>query len=319
VPFSVLYGFWAANSAVVNSDATCDLAAQFLALAEKQGATGLVLSGHRILGTSLLASGDIASGRAHLDQAIALYDPAEHHPLATRFGQDVEVAILCYRSWALWLLGYPAAALRDVDAALKMAREIGQAATLMYALFHLAITQVFCGNQVAAGAQSQEQVTLAEEKGSPFWKATGKMNHGSVLALTGRASDAIEILNTGIVGYRATQSNTWLTFHLPHLAHAHAELGQFERARHYISEAMNLVETSKEKWCEAEVHRSAGEIELMSPEADTAKAEAHFERALAIALAQQAKSWELRAATGMARLWQGQGKRDEARELLAPI
>ena len=90
--------------------------------------------GHRLMGISLLRTGDIAESRAHYDQALALYDPAEHRPLATRFGQDIRVTILCYRSWALWMLGYPEAALADTEHALKDAREIGQAATLMYAL-----------------------------------------------------------------------------------------------------------------------------------------------------------------------------------------
>ena len=82
---------------------------------------------------------------------------------------------------------------------------------------------------------------------------------------------------------------------------------------------MTAIETTKERWCEAEVHRIAGEIALKSPEPDAAKAEAYFERALAVARQQQAKSWELRAAMSMARLWRDQGKRDEARELLAPV
>jgi predicted ATPase len=106
---------------------------------------------------------------------------------------------------------------------------------------------------------------------------------------------------------------------LPHLARAHAELGQFEEAWRCIGEAMTAVETTKEKWCEAEVHRVAGEIALKSPEPDATKVEAHFERAIAIAHEQQAKSWELRAATSLAQLWRDQGKPDEARDLLAPI
>ena len=134
--FSVLYGFWVANYVAFNGDVMRELAAQFLALAEKQGATVPLMIGHRLMGISLLCTGDIAEGRAHFDQAIALYDPAEHRPLATRFGQDVRVAILSYRSLALWLLGYPEAALADADHALKDAREIGQAATLMFALCH---------------------------------------------------------------------------------------------------------------------------------------------------------------------------------------
>jgi hypothetical protein len=103
------------------------------------------------------------------------------------------------------------------------------------------------------------------------------------------------------------------------LARAHAELGQFDEAWRCIGEAMTAVEATKERWCEAEVHRVAGEIALMSPESDAAKAEACFERALAVARQQQAKSWELRAAMSLARLWRDQGKRQEAHDLLAPV
>jgi predicted ATPase len=134
--FSVLYGFWVANYIAFNGDVMRELAAQFLALAQKQGATIPLMMGHRLMGISLLCTGDIAQGRAHSDCAFPLYDPAEHRPLATHFGQDVRVAILCYRSLALWLLGHPEAALADAERALKDAREIGQAATLMYALVH---------------------------------------------------------------------------------------------------------------------------------------------------------------------------------------
>jgi predicted ATPase len=99
---------------------------------------------------------------------------------------------------------------------------------------------------------------------------------------------------------------------------AYADLGQPDDARRCIDDAIEKVERSKEKWCEAEVHRIAGEIALKS-QPDAAKAEKHFERALVVARQQQAKSWELRAAMSMARLWRDQGKRDEARELLTPV
>ena len=108
-------------------------------------------------------------------------------------------------------------------------------------------------------------------------------------------------------------------FRLSHLAGAHAELGNSMTLGAAFGEAMTTVETTKENWFEAEIHRMAGEIALMSPEPDAAKAEAYFERALAVARAQQAKSWELRAAMSMARLWRDQGKRQQARELLAPV
>ena len=107
--------------------------------------------------------------------------------------------------------------------------------------------------------------------------------------------------------------------HLSHLARAYAELGQFDDAWRYMDEAMTAIETTKERWFEAEANRIAGQIALLSPEPNAAKAQAYFERALQIARQQQAKSWELRAAMSMARLWRDQGKREQARELLAPV
>ena len=129
--------------------------------------------GHRLMGISLLSTGDIAEGRAHYDQAIALYDPAEHRPLATRFGQDVRVAALSFRSLALWLLGYPEAALADVDHALKDAREIGHAAVVDVRAGSHFINPSPVGNYAAANAQSDEAVALADEKGAPVLEGVG--------------------------------------------------------------------------------------------------------------------------------------------------
>ena len=317
--FSVLYAFWVANYTAFNGDVSCDLATQFLALAEKKRATFPLLRGHSLMGVSLLGKGEIAKGRGHLDQAIALYDPTVHRPLAARFGQDAEATMLVLRSFALWMLGFPDAALRDADASLEKARETGQAATLMHNLGHRAAIFRLFGNYAVAVADTQELLLLAEEMGSPFWKASGTMNHASVLALTGSPLDATKMLSSGISAWRTMGASIFLPMYLPNLARAHAELGQFEEAWRRIGEAMTTTETTKEKWFEAEVHRVAGEIALMSPEPDAAKAEAYFERALAVARQQQAKSWELRAAMSMARLWRDQGKPQQARELLAPI
>src|SRR6516165_7037611 len=123
--FSALYGVWAASYVAFNGDVMRELAVQFLALAEKQSATEPLVLGHRLMGLSLLHTGNIADGRGHLERAFTLYDYAEHRPLATRFGQDIGAAILCWRSLAFWLLGYPEAALADTEHALTVAREIG--------------------------------------------------------------------------------------------------------------------------------------------------------------------------------------------------
>ena len=153
--FSVLYGFWAANYVGFNGDALRELAAQFLSLAEKQDAIGALIVGHRLMGTSLVCTGDMAGGRPHLDRAISLYRPEEHRALALRFGQDVRVPTLSSRALALWMLGYPGAALTDMDQMLADAREIGQAATVMYALVHAAHVQLLQG-KLRCSEQSRE-------------------------------------------------------------------------------------------------------------------------------------------------------------------
>jgi predicted ATPase len=227
---------------------------------------------------------------------------------------------LHFRSKALWLLGYPEAALADIDQALKDARESGHATSLLWALAgSFFIVDSYCGNYTTANARVDEYVALAHEKNAAFWKAWGMLGRGWLLGLTGRASDAVQTITAGITAWRSTGATFYLPSWLSNLAAAHAELGQLDEAWRCIGEAMSIIETAKERWFEAEVNRVAGEIALKSPESDAAKAQAYFEHALTVAREQQAKSWELRAAISMARLWREQGKRDEARELLAPV
>jgi len=144
--FSVLYGYWAVPALAFNGDLARELAGQFLDLADKRGTKLGRMIAHRLMGYSLLYTGDLVLARTHCDKAIELYDRGEHRPLATGFGQDSEVAILAYRSRILWLLGYPEMAQADADYSLKYAREIGQATTLMFALGIPSFTEILCGN-----------------------------------------------------------------------------------------------------------------------------------------------------------------------------
>ena len=319
VLYSVLYGVCVANYMAFNGEVVHAVAAEFLALAEKQGATIPLMVGHRFMGICQLHLGAVGEGRAHLDRAIALYDRKDHASLATRYGQDVGTVILYWRTLAQWLLGYPDAARADADRALCNSREIGHAATLAWTLTVTALTQICCGNAVAAKAQADEAVALAEAKGALLWKAVGMRNQGCVFVLMGQASDAVQTIAASIAAYRSTGSTVLVPFYLSHQAKAHAMLAQFDDAERCINEALTTVEKSGERWCEAESRRIAGEIELLSPKRDAEKAQTHFERALEIARAQQARSWELRAATSLARLWRDQGRRAEAHDLLAPV
>jgi hypothetical protein len=163
-------------------------------------------------------------GRAHLDQSIALYDPVEHRALATRFGQDVRVAALSYRSCALWMLGYPKAALLDADRALRHAREFGEAAALMYALFPVGIAYLCCGKTDAAAVFAQELVALAEEKHALLWKLAGVTLRGCVLASTGKAADAVQSLTSALAAWRSIDATAFAPLMRSYLALAHLSL-----------------------------------------------------------------------------------------------
>jgi class 3 adenylate cyclase/predicted ATPase len=317
--YSVLYGFWAANFAAFNGEVMRELARSFLVLAEKQSSKIPLAIGHRLMGHSMLFTGDIAEGRAHYDQALALYDPAEHRPLATRFGQDTSVSVLSYRSTVLWILGYPAKALADTAHVLEHAREIGHAGTLMYALFIASFTPIHCGSYGTAVALLDELIALTDERSAAFWKAAGMARQGIISALTGNASHAVQMITSGMEASRATGTTLYLPVNLSYLARAYAELGKHDDARRSIGEAISASETAREKWYDAEIYRKAGEIALMAPRPDAGKAQAYFERALAVARAQRAKSWELRAAMSTARLWRDGGKQSMARDLLASV
>jgi predicted ATPase len=145
------------------------------------------------------------------------------------------------------------------------------------------------------------------------------MQKGWLRALTGEAAGAAPMIAAGLAAWQATGSTLWMPCYLSNLALACAELGQADAAARRIGEAIAAVATSKATWCEAEVQRIAGEIARLAPESEPAKAQTCFEHALSVARAQQAKAWELRAATSLARLWRDQGRPAEARGLLAPV
>jgi predicted ATPase len=300
-------------------DQLCRRAEQFLAFAAKANTSAPMQIGHRLMAVAQIVVGHFEIAQMHADQAVALYVPQEHRPLAVRFGQDVGATALAYRVWALWLRGYPQSALTLTVQLVKHARDLGHAVSLIHALFHVGTVETWTGRVAAAESHTAELITLAEAKGAEFWRALGTLLKGSILSASGRETDAIELINAGLDAYRSTGSRVLIPFSLNALAHAYASTGQLEQACVIISQALDTVERTNERLFEAEIHRTAGEIALNLPTPGVAKAQAYFERSLEIAREQQSKFWELRTAMSMARLWRNQGKRQRAQDLLAPI
>ena len=317
--FSVIHGVTVAHFVAFNGDALRELAGQFLALAEKHGAKVPLMIAHRQMGHFLLGIGNFVESRAHYKKSLTLYDPGERQ-LGMRFGGvDARVSALCWRSLALWSLGYPAGALADCDQALRGAREIDQAATLMNTLVLTGITRVLCRNCATANAQLNELAVLADEKGAVFWKAWGLALQGVLSASADKTAEAVQMITSALTAWRSTGANWNVPWLLSNLGIAHATLGNFHEAWRCIGEAMTMVKETKQLGWDPEVNRIAGEIALMQPKPDAAKAQPYFEHAFAVARQQQAKSWELRAAMSLARLWRDHGKPEQARELLAPV
>jgi tetratricopeptide (TPR) repeat protein len=228
--FSLLYGYWVASYAAFDGDSIRELAAQFLSLAERQGTTVPLTIGHRIMGISLVETGQIANGRAHLDKALTLYDPAEHRLISTRFGQDSRVSILAFLAHAQWLLGYPEAASKNAERAVELAREISPAG-LMYALGFTFIPQFYIGSYEMTNMLLDELVALADAKGSPLWKLAGLAFRGCLLAASGKDADAIQMLMEEIPKYRASGTSLWMPLLLCIVGREPFALGQNEIQR----------------------------------------------------------------------------------------
>jgi predicted ATPase len=189
----------------------------------------------------------------------------------------------------------------------------------MFALGHAAVLHLLRGDYATTEELSRELRPLAEQKDARFWKALAAMNQGCTLPLPDRAAEAAALLTSGMAAFRATGAKAWIPFYLPYLARAQAALGKVDEVWRSIADALSAAETTKETWCAAEIHRAAGEIALALATPEAAKAEQHFQQALTLGRQQNAKSWELRAATSLARLWSDRGERQRAHDLLAPL
>src|SRR2546430_9374267 len=225
---SALFGQWIVNFISFNGDVARELAARFLALGRKDGSVVPLMIGHRTMGSALAFMGDFVGAKVHYNEALALYRVADHRRLITRFGQDLRVTCLAFRSMLLWLLGYPEAALEGADCALLEARRTEHAATLMFTLNFPILINTYCGNYDAANEPLKELAMLAEEKRAPFRMAEGVLRQGYILTLKGGGTKAGEMVTSGIELLRSAGSTKFKPEHQVMLATAHPNSGQFD-------------------------------------------------------------------------------------------
>jgi predicted ATPase len=296
-----------------------ECAENLLQLSEKQRDTAAVLLGHAAMGNCLQFLGQFASSRYHLERVLAIYAPETHRLPPGAPAVDVKVRALTFLAYDLFMLGYQDQALSRSEQAVLWSRALRHSHSLAYALTHAANLHLYRGDETAAFDAQEEAIAIATQQGFPLLLASSTMAHGYVLATRGEAAKGLALARKGHADMKATGTSLSESRNLSRLAKCFEHAGQPDEAFDLLTQALEIVERAHERIFEAELHRQKGEWLVAYRPSEPGEAELCFERALTIAQKQNARTWQLRAAISLARLWLDQGKRDEARNLLAPI
>jgi predicted ATPase len=288
-----------------------------LRLSRRRNDTAGLVLGHTSSGRNLLLAGRFASARSHLEAAVALYDPTGHLSLTHHAGFNPRILSQMYLGFVLFCLGFPDQALVQNNAAMAEARRLDHPMSLIGSLAGCIMLHALVGDSAAPDERIDELVAIATEKGFPIAYAFGTIHCGWAKLNNGEVAEGIWLLRGGLSAYRTTGATLWMPYHIGLLAMTCEMAGQIEEARTLSDEALQTVERTGERWFAAELNRCKGRLLLRQGHA--AAAEELYRKALGIAAEQQAKLWELRVAISFARLRRDQGRRDEARDLLAPV
>jgi predicted ATPase len=303
-----------------------EVAKQLLVLAEKVQTPEFLVAAHQALGTALYFLGEFAHARTHLEQGVALYDPRQHASYAIQYGQDPGVICLSTLARALWALGYPDRALQRSHEALTLAQQLFHPFSLTFALYFGSVVHQYRREWREVQNLTGVMMELSTKQGFVQRVAQGRILLGWTLVEQGQVAEGIAQMRRSVAAYGATGADLGRSSYLALLAEAYAKEGQIEEGLTVVAGALTAVYEHRICFNEAELHRLKGDLLLRqamgvsgSPVRPATEAEVCLRHALAVARRQEAKALELRAAMSLSRLWQRQGKRHEARELLAPI
>jgi predicted ATPase len=315
----VLLGLWRFYAARPQLNIARELGDRLLRLTQPADDPALAVVGYYALGNTELWLGTLSAARQHLEAGIAHYTPDQHRALVVHTSLDPGIACQCYAALSLWLLGYPQQALGRLQEALALAHALAHPYSLAFARGRAACIYQLYRDVPAVHAHAEAAVALATAQGFPLWAAWGRSLCGWALAMQGQGEAGMTQVRQGITAGRATGAVVTVPYLYTMLAEVSAHMGHTEDGLHALAEAHTLMEHLQERWWEAEICRLRGVLFLRQPGTPQAEAAAWLQRALDVARRQEAKALELRAAMSLARLWQHQGKRTEAYDLLAPI
>lgn len=303
---------------------------ELMDVAEESGDPFLVAVVHWARGWHGLFLGHFAVAKDSLEHMVSAYDPAVHGSAAYVYGQDPGIASRAMLGPTLWALGYPDRAQQRIDEALHLAHDMAippfQALALTYAAW-------MCGwrRDFAVQAEIAEScIRVSTEHHLPYWHTIGIHMRGWAQVGSGQYAAGIDALLEAMAGYREIGMITGLSQQYTVLGEAYLNAGQVDQARHTLAEILAQVDANGEHNSTAEIHRLLGEVALaevrscdcverIAQEAAETEAERQFCQAIAIAQAQSARSWELRATMSLARLWRRQGRIGTARAALSEV
>jgi predicted ATPase/class 3 adenylate cyclase len=317
--FRVLWGLWGVYFQRGDYQTMRALGEQLLSLAQRLQDPDLLLEAHHALWATLDSSGELAAAQPHLERGMRLYDPQRHRAHAAVYsGHDPGVCCRMTAARSLWFRGHPDQAVASIQAALALAQQLAHPFSLTLALHSAAVVHQLCREAPLTQARAEAALTIATDQEFPQQCAQAMHLRGWALAACGQGEEGMAQIKRGLAAYQATGATRIRPYYLALLAEASVQVGRTAEGLGALAEALAMLGQSGARWWEAELYRLRGELLLQSA-APPEEAEACFRRALDIARSQQAKSLELRAAMSLSRLWQSQGKRAEARELLTPI
>ena len=294
-----------------------ELAEQLLQLAEHENDTALLLQAHMANALTFFYRGEVTAARVHIERSISVYDPSQHHALIAVAGLDVGVAAYGYDALSLWLLGYPDQARAHSGEALTLAEELQHPFSSVWASVLAAMLHKLLGEKQATQDHVDAAIMRAQERGLTLFLSWARILQSAHLAAQGQHEPAVIQARASLNVFPASGTAVWEPFYRAQLAEIHGQAGELDEGLAVLAEALEINDRRGERWYEAELYRLEGELRMQS--SDRQAAEASFQKALEIAIAQQAKSLELRAATSLAQLWQRQGKRDDAQRLLEGV
>ncbi len=312
------YGLWVGSYVRGDLPSMRTHAAAFLAGVAARPDSPEAGVAHRVVGTTHCFAGEYAEARDHLERALTLFQPGRDDDLAFRFGQDAGVAAMCYLAIASWPLGNVRRAVSLVDSAHERLASVAHIGTHPYAKLHAAMFELMRGDRARAAQNGSETARLAREHDLPLWRAYGAFFEGLATAELGALGEGLGDMRRGVESLRQQGLLNFDGLYKIALADAETRAGDRDRAIAILDEALATADRLGYRAFEAELNRTTGEILLERDPANPAPAEKAFQTAIAVAKRQGTRSFELRAALALAKLYQSTGRPTDAHAVLAP-